>query len=140
MRAGASFRRSKSRAGFRSASTSPVIRRPLHPEHERMNSATNLLRKLLIGFQPPQRCTGCGRLHFEVGRMVSGPQVYICDACTREAAMRVNAYLPAPTDLTCVFCGGKVRVIPIGPQEDQGTCASCVAIIQDVLKEAEARM
>ena len=105
-----------------------------------MNGATNLLRKLLIGFQPPLRCTGCGRLHFEVGKLVSGPKVYICDACTREAAMRVNAHLPAPKSLTCLFCGAKGRVIPIGADEDQGTCANCVAIIQEVLKDAEAKM
>jgi hypothetical protein len=105
-----------------------------------MNGATNLLRKLLIGFQPPLRCMGCDRLHFEVGKLVSGPQVYICEACTREAAKRVNAHLAAPKSLTCLFCGGNVKVIPIGADEDQGTCASCVAIIQDVLREAEAKM
>jgi ClpX C4-type zinc finger protein len=105
-----------------------------------MNGATNLLRKFLIGFQPPLRCVGCNRLHFEVEKLVSGPKVYICDVCAGEAAKRVNAYLAAPKQLICSFCGGQVNVVPVGADEDQGTCASCVAIIQGVLKEAEARM
>ena len=105
-----------------------------------MNGATNLLRKLLLGFQPSLRCTGCGRLHFEVDKLVSGPEVYICEACTREAAKRVNAVLPAPKMLICSFCGGQGKIVPLGAEEDHGTCASCVAIIQGVLREAEARM
>jgi hypothetical protein len=105
-----------------------------------MNSATNLLRRLLIGFQPPLRCAGCNRLHFEVDKLVSGPKAVICDVCAGEAAKRVNASLSEPKQLACSFCGGRVNVVPIGADEDRGTCASCVAIIQEVLKEAEAKM
>src|SRR4051812_7017324 len=34
-------------------------------------------------------CTGCGRPPSEVGKLVAGPKIYICDACATDASRRL---------------------------------------------------
>ena len=46
-------------------------------------------------FRPP-RCSFCGRSHAEVSKLVSGPGVYICDACVARAQHVIDTTDPAP--------------------------------------------
>ncbi len=55
-------------------------------------TALDLLTRLTIGARKVTsrieniRCSFCGRGHAQVRRMLSGPGVYICDACVQQAA------------------------------------------------------
>ena len=40
-------------------------------------------------FRSP-RCSFCGRSHEEVGKLVSGPRVYICDSCVAQAQQVID--------------------------------------------------
>jgi len=44
---------------------------------------TALASSLRLSFRPRLRCSFCGRSDDRVGRLVAGPNVYICDACTK---------------------------------------------------------
>jgi ATP-dependent protease Clp ATPase subunit len=37
------------------------------------------------------RCSFCGRRHDEVGKLVSGPRVYICEVCVALAQRAIDA-------------------------------------------------
>ena len=55
-------------------------------------------------------CTWCSRPPSEVGKLVAGPSIYICDDCVKEASRQL-ANVPAPGSglravrTRCSFCG-----------------------------------
>ena len=54
----------------------------IHTLLERMGIASREATKRV----KPLRCSFCGRDHDAVKKLVSGPGVYICDACVAEAS------------------------------------------------------
>src|SRR5262249_27605799 len=56
-------------------------------------------------------CTACGRPPSEVGKLIAGPNVFICDACVAAA----EKGRPSARRASCSFCGKKESVHPVSP-------------------------
>ena len=86
--------------------------------------------------EPRLRCSGCGRGKDEAGRMVSGPRVYICEACSNDAGRRLRA---APANGSCSFCGKTAHVAALGPDARHAICGECVELIHEIFLEDDQR-
>jgi Clp amino terminal domain, pathogenicity island component/ClpX C4-type zinc finger len=89
-------------------------------------------------------CSFCARNGAEVANLIAGPQVFICDRCTRDATRLATepATEPAATlalvppdrhDATCSFCGKHrtdVDHLVTGPAAS--ICAECLAICREI--------
>jgi len=79
-------------------------------------------------------CTWCGRPPSEVGKLVAGPKIYICDACAAVASRRLAAMGTAQAERTgirtrCSFCrrsGAGGRRIVEG--EHANVCDQCLKL------------
>jgi hypothetical protein len=104
-----------------------------------MSLARQILRALVPWARKPLRCTGCGRTREEVAHLVSGPDVYICESCTREAATRLETDLPLkPFTRRCSFCGKIAHIAPLGIDAGHAVCGECTALIVEIIGEARA--
>ena len=85
-------------------------------------------------------CTWCGRPPSEVAKLVAGPDVYICDACVRDAAAAltdagqtgVNAKRARSR---CSFCGktaSPTRTVAAGP--NASVCDDCLSLCQEFMQ------
>ena len=85
-------------------------------------------------------CTWCGRPARDVGRMIAGPHVYICDGCI-ESAERILAGRPSAGPFTavrtrgapCAFCrrrGSAARPLVAAPAGH--VCAGCLTMCREI--------
>jgi ATP-dependent protease Clp ATPase subunit len=74
-------------------------------------------------------CSFCGRARKEVTRLVSGPMVFICDACHASAELRPIA--------RCSFCmksGGDLRGLQPDPS-GAAICEGCLKLAGEFIAE-----
>jgi hypothetical protein len=82
-------------------------------------------------------CTWCSRPPSEVEKLVAGPNIYICDACVRDAerALRKNEDGRVATRMArCSFCrrfAGSQRKVVTGRQAN--VCADCLQMCRDFM-------
>ena len=88
-------------------------------------------------------CTFCGATKADVGYLVAGPGVYICDACVKLARQVVDRQdgprthldpLPATSNLGCSFCAkpaGEVNRLVAGP--GVRICDQCLELCAEVI-------
>ena len=93
--------------------------------------------------RPDAVCTWCGRPPSEVGRLIAGPSVYICDACIANAeraasGRRANGSFSVMTRPSirrrCAFCGktgGKERAMLAAAGGE--ICAACLQTCRQIL-------
>ncbi len=77
-----------------------------------------------------RRCSFCARGGLEVGHMVSGPGVFICDGCVEGTA----AF--APSVASCDFCGrGARQGARVVAAAGTAICERCVALCREIQAE-----
>jgi hypothetical protein len=95
-------------------------------------------------------CTFCGRPPSEVSKLISGPNVFICDSCVT-LAERCLSRSPGETACgvlalaeggraSCSFCGKRRsdgRPIVIGPTSN--ACNACIALCRQILEDCGGR-
>jgi DNA-directed RNA polymerase subunit RPC12/RpoP len=93
----------------------------------------NLAADVANKFRPesPPCCNGCARAYADVDRLVSGPRVYICSDCNRDAANRLD------TSGRCTFCGKKTLVAHLHADRSVAICGGCVALVDHIIRESE---
>jgi ClpX C4-type zinc finger protein len=89
-------------------------------------------------------CTFCGRPPSEVKKLVSGPDVYICDGCVArvEAVMagapRAGERLRAAdrrSRAKCSFCGERASdERPVVAAKGIGICSGCLGLSRDMME------
>ena len=85
-------------------------------------------------------CTWCGRPPSEVAKLVAGPEIYICDACVRDAAdaltrERRTGGMPKGRRRHCSFCGkgaSATRAVVPGPRAS--VCGECLALCREFMQ------
>jgi hypothetical protein len=88
-------------------------------------------------------CTFCEKPPSEVAKLISGPNVFICDACIAQAEAALGGgSREAPLALAqggragCSFCGGKRaadRPMVLGPTSN--ICRGCVNVCRQILED-----
>lgn len=88
-------------------------------------------------------CTFCEKPPSEVSKLISGPNVYICDGCIAlaEQAVRGSAggslALAEGGKAACSFCGkrrSKERPMVIGPSSN--VCDACIGLCRQILDDS----
>lgn len=87
------------------------------------------------------RCNGCGRLKDEVRRMISGPNVYLCERCVAEAARelaggRLTPGSRASDAVRCRFCHQRPATGEVTSVGSVIVCAHCLGTMTSILAEA----
>lgn len=98
---------------------------------------------------PDAVCSWCGRPPSEVGKLIAGPKVYICDACV-EAAERVAGGTPDSRGVLvrvaggmrerCSFCRNRAndqRFLVRGPRN---ICAACLRMCREIVDSSAGLM
>ena len=93
-------------------------------------------------------CTFCERPPSEVGKLIAGPNVYICDACVgraeRDTGGRSRArsgggfFVPAKegTRGRCAFCGKRrARQRPLLTGPNANICGECMQLCRQILSD-----
>ena len=91
-------------------------------------------------------CTFCGRPPSEVSKLISGPNVYICDGCVAVAEQALSRRRPSSSSAplavarggkaSCSFCGERRagdRPMVIGPSSN--VCQACVVLCRQILDD-----
>ncbi|GEM_PF-2743343 len=100
-------------------------------------------------FQAPEvTCTFCGRSRTQVGKVIAGPDGYICDGCVSLADGVLSTGAPATSaaaqlsavaageNARCAFCGkDRDRVAGMASAGRITICNECVGLCQDILTE-----
>ncbi len=89
-------------------------------------------------------CTWCGRPPSEVTKLVAGPEIYICDACVRDAAdaltrARGTAGTLKGARSRCSFCrqsASPTRAVVSGPHAN--VCDECLALCREFMQLTDA--
>jgi hypothetical protein len=102
-----------------------------------MSLGAEVLRELIRRVRKPLGCSGCRRTKDEVGHLVAGPGVYICESCVRRAADGLKMGLEVQFKRRCSFCGKTTRIAPLGENTRQAVCGECTGLILNVLRQAE---
>ena len=80
------------------------------------------------------RCSFCTAQLADVGRLIQGPAVSICDRCTAGAIATAD-----DSKLTeCNFC--RAPVIFALRASDHAICEPCIELCVDILREANAQL
>ena len=86
-------------------------------------------------------CTWCGRPPSEVAKLVAGPEIYICDACVRNAAdaltreRRGGSGKPKGARSRCSFCGkGASATRAVVPGPNASVCDECLALCREFMQ------
>jgi hypothetical protein len=93
-------------------------------------------------------CSFCARNGADVANLIAGPQVYICDRCTREATRLTTEPAAEPAhaaltlvpagqqDATCGFCGKhRADVDHLVTGHGASICAECLTICREINDE-----
>jgi ATP-dependent protease Clp ATPase subunit len=91
--------------------------------------------RALVGRPDPLRCSHCARTKEEAHRFVSGPGLYLCDACAADATARFAATPPEAVVRACSFCGLTSRAIELGAERRHAICRDCIELVEDILAE-----
>ena len=91
-------------------------------------------------------CTWCGRPPSEVAKLVAGPDIYICDACVRDAADALAVMRRAGGKLKsarsrCSFCrksASATRTVIPGP--NASVCDECLALCREFMQFPDERV
>jgi hypothetical protein len=87
-------------------------------------------------------CTFCGRPPSEVAKLISGPNVFICDGCVARAEEAVSGRAGGALALArggkapCSFCGKRRssdKAMVIGPESN--VCDACVVLCRQILDD-----
>jgi hypothetical protein len=91
-------------------------------------------------------CTFCGRPRSEVSKLISGPNVFICDSCVTLAEQSLSGSAGGAAHgalavaeggrALCSFCGKRrsdKRPVVIGPTSN--VCNACVALCRQILDD-----
>jgi hypothetical protein len=97
-------------------------------------------RLMLRRVRPPQ-CSACGQPKAKARRLLSGPGVYLCEACIRDASERLaEAEVGTGAPGRCRFCGVTRPRAPLGGgAAPLVVCAPCVRLMEGMLAEHDAR-
>jgi hypothetical protein len=104
-------------------------------------------------WQPRSRdtvCTFCGRPPSEVSKLISGPNVFICDSCVTLAEQALSGSAGQTTSgalavagggrASCSFCGKRrsaKRPVVIGPTSN--VCNACLDLCRQILDDCGPR-
>lgn len=99
-----------------------------------MTAVAGYIRRFARHFHRP-RCSACHLPRAAGRRLISGPSVYICESCVREAAARVTA---VQQPAVCSFCGHAERPV-FGRWPQVSICRDCVGIAEDILADDRHR-
>jgi hypothetical protein len=101
-------------------------------------------------------CSFCGKSQGEVGKLIAGPGVYVCDGCVSLAEGVVGSGEPARTEygrvtavpaeaqrMLCSFCGkirGQVAGMALAPsvphrKTPATICTECLALCNEIIAE-----
>jgi len=85
-------------------------------------------------------CTWCGRPPSEVAKLVAGPEIYICDACVRDAADTLTRERraggnPKGGRSRCSFCGKRASATrAVAPGPHASVCDECLALCREFMQ------
>jgi ATP-dependent protease Clp ATPase subunit len=87
-------------------------------------------------------CSFCGKRREEVGRLISGPLVFICDACVARCREMIDAEPPQPAASpaavasTCSFCGKRrdeVSALIASGRPPHKICNECITLCEEII-------
>src|SRR4030095_3005573 len=88
-------------------------------------------------------CSFCAKKQAEVGNLIAGPAVYICNECVRDCTNALAAREPIGSitmiigktaEARCSFCGQKpVEVVRIVGVPTARICNECVKTCEEIL-------
>lgn len=96
--------------------------------------------------QSTESCSFCGKVSAEVGQLVSGPGVNICEGCVEAAAVTLGSEAARREDShfellhqgskqRCSFCGTRNQDVPRASASGHQICAQCVALATRIADE-----
>src|SRR5262245_11279817 len=93
--------------------------------------------KRRLGFVPATlHCTAFDRPSTDPGAFISGPRLYLCGACVREAEHKAAQVDPAGRPKTrCQFCGEYRPLVSIGTAATVNVCIVCVKLMTEMVDE-----
>ena len=91
----------------------------------------------IVGQARPLRCVHCARTREPGRRFISGPNIYICESCGADAAVRFGNGPPETTVLRCSFCWKESQAVTLGAQRDHAICGDCVQLVTEIFAEAD---
>jgi hypothetical protein len=94
-------------------------------------------------------CSFCGKGKPEVGHLIAGPGVYVCEGCVDLADQAITPVEPAAAPLSamsvlgndvatgrCSFCGKRGdQVVGLAAVADVMICNECVALCREIIAE-----
>ena len=99
--------------------------------------AVRTASRFIPGLNQPPTCGGCGRVRGAAVRLVSGPDVYFCDACFTLAAQQVTPRLSPPDGIRCRFCRQRRSPADVARVGSVAICAECLGQMEWVFAEAD---
>src|SRR5262249_15259577 len=79
-------------------------------------------------------CSFCGRARADVKSLISGPRVFICDACYAASVAQRREIAQ------CSFCGIQDERDGLQSQTSEAAiCHECLDLVRDILAEEQAR-
>jgi len=89
----------------------------------------------------PVHCGACGEPKGVGRRMISGPGVYLCEPCVRDAAASlVDSAAGAAAPARCRFCGQTQPPARLAQaRAPLPVCVACVRLMDGILTEDDAR-
>ena len=105
-----------------------------------MRSIREVARRLMTRTRPPLRCSACGRAKGQWTQLLSGPGVYLCNVCIRDATTRDPSLgSSAAPAVTCRFCGRFRSPVAYAHTVSLPCCAECMRTADAVLSEDDER-
>lgn len=98
-----------------------------------MAGISQRVRRFARRFQRPTCCSACQTPRGSGRRLISGPGVYICEVCVREASSKTADTSPT----RCSFCQKDGRASAAWP--DVAICPDCVDLAERIFSEDNRR-
>ena len=93
--------------------------------------------KRMLGYQTRTLyCSACGRAKSATLRMISGPGVYMCEACVRAGSALESAHSDAAA-ARCQFCGQLRIPVPFAYAAVLDVCENCMRMMAELLVEED---
>jgi hypothetical protein len=97
-------------------------------------------RRALTRVRPPLQCSACGRAKGTETRFLSGPGVYLCEVCVRDAMAHGSGPVVAEgAAARCRFCGQRRPPVAFADAAPLAVCATCMRLMDTVLTEDDRR-
>jgi ribosomal protein S14 len=93
--------------------------------------------KRSLGYVPATlHCTACGRPSTDPVAFISGPGLYLCGPCVRDAENQAAHVDPAIRPKTrCQFCGEYRPLVSFGAASLVNVCIVCVKLMTEMVDE-----